>query len=166
MNISFQRVVAIESVTGFNFFNATSTNQESPCHLAPWLMQWETWKVLNHEDPSSTADLAFGDIVGFRNSHFQVDGEGVCMSGFSSQGYEKVTTQPFFQDAERWRLVSPAGSESTAEITTADVFYLQQVNSGKYAKSLGPNNQNLVPLVNTPDESCEFRLIITCPIAG
>ncbi|KAB2914342.1 MAG: hypothetical protein F9K23_14140 [Bacteroidetes bacterium] len=152
MNINYQASVAIQSAEFFNFLSPGGGAKETPIHAAPWINVWEAWKIINFNDPSSTANVKFGDIVSFENNNFS----SRFLSGFP--GYVQVTTMDAMQDFERWKLVDPTNPSSTADITTANLFVLQLVNGGgsHHAQVTGENIQQSVPLGSL---GSEFRLI-------
>jgi hypothetical protein len=154
MNINYQALVAIQSADFFNFLSPGGGTKETPIHATPWLNVWESWKIINYNDPSSTANVKFGDIVSFENNNFA----SRFLSGYP--GYVQVTTMDAMQDFERWKLIDPANPSSTADITTASLFLLQLVNDNgsHYAKVEGENLQTSVPLAVT---GSQFRLIQT-----
>ncbi|HAD98696.1 MAG TPA: hypothetical protein DCG19_14890 [Cryomorphaceae bacterium] len=152
MSIQFKSIVGLQSQSYFNFLSANGTARETPIHAASWLNVQEKWEIINYNDLSSTGKLCYGDVVGFRNPHFNV-----YLSGFP--GYSAVTTMGKLQDAERLVLLDPQDPSSTAEMTVEDEFYLQQVNISKYAKVNGNGIQISVPL--TTNAEATFRIIVT-----
>jgi hypothetical protein len=151
MTINYQAIVAIESVENFNFLNGRSTQNETPSNAAPWINTWEHWEILKYSNVSDDGAVHFGDVVSFRNVEFDR-----YMSGYPD--YAQVTTMDAMQDFERWILVDPNNSSSTAAITNGDDFLLQLANNNgsHYARVNGGDVQSSVPLNS---QGTLFRLV-------
>jgi len=153
MNISYQLIVGMESVSFFTFISCRGSTPVTDAQMLPWLRSWEKWEILKYSDVTDSGDVKFGDIIGLKNQHY-----GVYLSGFSNSGYVQVTTQINLQDAERWKIVSATDPNSTDVVTTADAFYLELVNSPKYPKLGGSGT---IPLVSNKDADSTLRFIVT-----
>lgn len=153
MNVAYQAIVGVQSTTYFNFLSGNGAAKETPVVTKPWLNVHEEWKILKYGDVSSTATVKFGDIVSFENKTFST-----YLSGFP--GYIQLTTMDAMQDFERWKLIDPADTSSTADVTTDTPFLLQLVNNNgsHYAKVDGGDTQSSVPLASV---GSEFRIVQT-----